>query len=107
MDIIKTAFRDGYLKGYEDGAADVLKCAGPAFIKEFKRIQKTAGIERVVFNDPATVVFWTDGSKTVVKAQDGEPFDPEKGLAMAIVKKMYGNTGSYNELFKKFCPPEE
>ena len=32
-------------------------------------------IENVIFNDPATIVFWDDGTKTVVKAQN-EPFDP-------------------------------
>lgn len=59
-------------------------------------------IEKVIFNDPATIVYWHDGTKTVVKAQDGEPFDKEKGLAMAIVKKVYGNKGNYNEIFKEF-----
>lgn len=28
-------------------------------------------IENIISNDPATVVFWKDGSKTVVKAEDG------------------------------------
>lgn len=32
-------------------------------------------IKRVIFNAPATFVFWIDGSKTVAKAQNGEPFD--------------------------------
>jgi len=40
-------------------------------------------IENVMFKDPATIVFWADGTKTVVKALY-EKFDPEKGLAMAI-----------------------
>ena len=40
-------------------------------------------IKKVIFNDPATIVFWNDGTKTVVQAR-GEAFDPEKGLAMAI-----------------------
>lgn len=51
-------------------------------------------IEDVIFNDPATIVFWKDGTKTVVKAQ-GEAFDPEKGLAMAFSKKMFGNDRDY------------
>ena len=59
-------------------------------------------IERVIFNDPATIVFWSDGTKTVVKAQDGEEFDPEKGLAMAMSKKALGNCGYYFEEFKKW-----
>ena len=31
----------------------------------------TINIKNVIFNDPATIVFWSDGSKTVVKVQDG------------------------------------
>lgn len=63
-------------------------------------------IKKVIFNDPATIVFWKDGSKTVVKAQIGETFDPEKGLAMAIAKKALGNEGNYYNTFKKFIPKE-
>lgn len=59
------------------------------------------GINRVIFNDPATIVIWNDGSKTVVKASN-EPFDPEKGLAMAIAKKTLGNKGNYYKVFKKY-----
>ena len=57
--------------------------------------------EKVIFNDPATIVFWKDGTKTVVKAVY-EPFDKEKGLAMAIAKKALGNKGKYFNVFKKF-----
>lgn len=64
-------------------------------------------IKNVIFNDPATIVFWEDGTKTVVKCQDGDEFDPEKGLAMAIVKKAYGNKGSYCNKLKKWLPKEE
>lgn len=63
-------------------------------------------IKNVIFNDPATIVFWMDGTKTVVKAEY-EDFDPEKGLAMAISKKMLGNKGRYYEVFKKWLPKED
>lgn len=63
-------------------------------------------IKRVIFNAPATIVFWLDGSKTVVKAQNGEPFDKEKGLAMAICKKLCGNRGAYYDIFKEWCHEE-
>lgn len=63
-------------------------------------------IKNVVFNPPATIVFWTDNSKTVVKAKN-EAFDPEKGLAMAIAKKALGNKGNYYETFKKWLPKTE
>lgn len=64
-------------------------------------------IKNVIFNDPATIVFWEDGTKTVVKCQDGYEFDPEKGLAMAIAKKAYGNKGNYCNKMKKWLPKEE
>ena len=64
-------------------------------------------IKNVIFNDPATIVFWEDDTKTVVKAQGDDAFDPEKGLAMAIAKKALGNKGDYCEVFKKWLPKEE
>lgn len=73
------------------------------------RLDKALGIVDVKFNDPATIVFWDDGTKTVVKCQEGDTFDPEKGLAMAIIKKRFAdNHGYFNRIFKKWCPePEE
>lgn len=57
-------------------------------------------IKDVIFNPPATIIFWSDNTKTVVKA-DGEPYDPEKGIAMAISKKMLGdNKYEYYNIFK-------
>jgi hypothetical protein len=70
----------------------------PKFVKNNIR----TNIKDVIFNDPATIVFWTDGSKTVVKCQPGEKFDPEKGLAMAISKKVLGNDYGYYETFAKY-----
>lgn len=64
-------------------------------------------IKDVKFNDPATIVFWADGTKTIVKCQDGDIFDPEKGLAMAITKKALGNKGNYCNELKKWLPKEE
>lgn len=59
-------------------------------------------IKNVIFNNPATIVFWHDGTKTVVKCQEGDDFDPEKGLTMAIAKKFFGNRGSYNNVINKW-----
>lgn len=51
-------------------------------------------IKKVVVNYPATIVFWEDGTKTVVKddnklkiRQDWEWY----GVAMALLKKTFGN----------------
>lgn len=57
-------------------------------------------ITKVIFNPPATIVFWEDKTKTVVTATN-EEFDKEKGLAMAISKKAYGNNYNYYNIFLK------
>lgn len=67
----------------------------------------TTKIKNVIFNNPATIVFWSDDTKTVVKCQNDEIFDPEKGLAMAISKKAFGNKGSYCNEIKKWTEKYE
>ena len=63
---------------------------------------ETVEITKVIVNHPAVIVFWTDGTKTVVKCGDDDIFDPEKGLAMAISKKVLGNKGNYYNEFRKW-----
>lgn len=63
-------------------------------------------IERVIFNPPATIVIWKDGTKTVVKC-NGEKFDQEKGLAMAISKRALAVGNHYHKTFKKWCKEED
>ena len=64
-------------------------------------------IKNVYFNDPVTVVMWNDGTKTVVRCSENDFYDPEKGLAMAIVKKAYGNDSKFHKIFKKWIPDED
>lgn len=63
--------------------------------------------ENVIFHDPATIVYWDDGTKTVVKCGEDDTYDKEKGLALCYMKKYYGNKGNYNEILKKWCTEEE
>lgn len=67
------------------------RCEG----KKTASATNTAAIKDVIFAPPATIVYWSDGSKTVVKCSEKDVFDPEKGLAMAIAKRCVGNNGSY------------
>ena len=66
-------------------------------------------IKNVIFSGPCTIVQWTDGDKTIVRCEN-ENFDKEKGLAMAIVKKLFGTNESksnYNDIFKKWIQEED
>lgn len=60
----------------------------------------TVKIKKVIFNNPATIVYWSDNTKTVVKCSDGDIYDEEKGLAMAICKKMLGLKEFYKQYNK-------
>ena len=52
-------------------------------------------IKDVIFNPPATIVLWMDGTKTVVKDQGEALSDPEKGMDLAVAKQPFGNKGNY------------
>ena len=59
-------------------------------------------IDHVVFNDPATIVFWKDGTKTVTKCHAGDTFNNETGLEMCIIRKLTKNK-HYNNVFENYC----
>ena len=61
-------------------------------------------IKKVIFNNPATIVIWNDGTKTTVKCSERDEYSEEVGLAMCISKKALGNKGNFNEVFKKYIP---
>lgn len=71
------------------------------------RLAREREIKKVIFNEPATIVFWGDGTKTVVKCSKDDEFDPEKGLAMAIAKKFFGNENGYSKNIKKWTDTYE
>lgn len=45
----------------------------------------------IIYNDPATIVFWKDGTKTVVKRMPKEKFNPYNAFCAALAKKVFGN----------------
>lgn len=63
------------------------------------------GIKKVIFNGPATIVIWVDGSKTVVKCAEGDVYSKFSGLAIAMCKRMYGI--DFKRIFNHFIPKEE
>lgn len=48
-------------------------------------------VTKVIYHNPATIVFWSDGTKTVVKCGKGDTYDKEKGFYIACAKKLFGN----------------
>lgn len=58
-------------------------------------------IDKVIFNPPATIIFWKDGTKTVVKCKEGEEFSEWAGIALCLAKKLYGP--NFHKIFKAHC----
>lgn len=79
-------------------------------VNALAKLLRTAGaknmIADVIFNDPATIVVWTDGAKTVVRCQEGDAYDKRTGLLLCIAKRSFGNGGVYNDVLNRYAPEE-
>ena len=60
-------------------------------------------VEKVIFNDNATIVYFSDGVKTVVKRQGEDACSKEVGLMAAFSKKLFGNDNTFNKIINKYC----
>ena len=69
-----------------------------------KPTKRKAGIKDVIFNPPATVILWGDGSKTVVKCGEEDVYNPLTGFLLAYMKHGEGGGGAYNNLIRTFVP---
>lgn len=107
-------YHDDITTNFKRGLADLIKSSqnslkGESTMKNTNNKPTPSNpIEQVIFNGPATIVYWKDGSKTVVKAQ-GDEYDPEKGLAMAVVRHYLCDIlgmSRYDGIFKKYLPKE-
>lgn len=92
-EVIRSIFKDEYASEW----------ASSSYRSETFNI--SSSIKDVLYKDPATIIFWKDGTKSVVVC-DGEEYDPEKGFAMAACKKAFGNEGNYYNTFKMWLPEE-
>lgn len=62
-------------------------------------------IKEVIYSDPATIVFWNDGTKTVCKCKSPDTYSEEVGLSLCILKKLYGAT-NLKKLFEDWVPEQ-
>jgi len=63
----------------------------------------TVYIKEIIYNDPATIVLWSDGSKTVSKCAEGDVYNYETGLAVCVLKKLVGGV-KVHDLFEDWLP---
>lgn len=53
---------------------------------------------RIIYNSPATIVFWSDGTKTVVKKRKGEKFNEYNAFCAALAKKVFESNSAVNRI---------
>ena len=90
---------EAYEKGYARGMETTIRAARSTYGFAWNNDLK---IKKVIFNDPATIVFWADGTKTVAKAHGDDKFNKEVGLTVCIAKKALGNRSNFDKVFKKW-----
>lgn len=99
---ITNAIKDGEKK--DPALHDSFRDGWNAAVRKIHEAPATflPNITRVIFHAPATVVFWDDGTKTVVKCQPGDTFSAETGLTTAMLKKFMGNDNTFNRVIRKW-----
>ena len=74
-------------------------------ISKLKMTYGCPGIKKVIFNEPATIVIWDDGTKTVAKCSEGDTYSEWSGLAFCICKKLMGD--EFHKVFKHWCDRDD
>ena len=64
-------------------------------------------VDRIIFHNPATIVFWKDGTKTVVKCMKDEPYSEYYGFLCALGKKIYGTNAKLTRMIKQFSEEDK
>ena len=75
--------------------------------EETMKTVPTYSVKKIIYNPPATIVFWEDGSKTVVKCSKDDEYSPYFGFLAALAKKVYGNPSRVRKIVDKWAPEEE
>jgi hypothetical protein len=61
----------------------------------------------IIFNNPATIVHWNDGTKTVVKIMEGDTYDETYGVAMCYTKKIFGSNSKFKKMIDGFIKKQD
>ena len=105
---MNSIFNDAEVEiGNNSNSEGVIRVTFPATIHNINRlygmiVNKNPAVvpKQVIFNNPATIIFWSDGTKTVVKKEENAEFNPYYGFCAAVTKKTFGNNSIVNRIVK-------
>ena len=87
--------REAFRKNFRSHLFEIEKC----------KTNNLPEIRKVIFNDPATIIIWADGTKTVVKCAEEDIYTKWAGFAFCVCKKVMGD--SFHKEFKQWCGEDE
>lgn len=64
-------------------------------------------VTKIIFSPPATIVFWMDGTKTIVRCSKNDRYDKYLGFAAAVVKKMFGSGSKVDRFINSVAVPDK
>lgn len=81
-----------------DLIADAIRQAYGFRQEDCNTTMNSVDVKKIIFNPPATIVFWGDGTKTVAKTMEGTVFNPYHGFTAALAKRVYGSSTRVNKI---------
>lgn len=67
----------------------------------FRAPRASLGVKQVIFSGPKTIVFWIDGTKTIVSCGEGDNNDPYAGFCAAVTKRVFGSTSQAKKVLAR------
>lgn len=72
------------------------------FLEKDLNVAKTSTLEpeRIIHSGPATIVFWNDKTKTVVKCSENDIYDEYEAFCAALAIKMFGSNSHLKKMIR-------
>lgn len=80
------------------GISDLLSSIHFTFETALNKIPK---VRRIIHSGPATIVFWEDDTKTVVKLSENDFYDEYAAFAAALAIKCYGSNSQVKKIIER------
>ena len=103
MTTVKSPWRDG-LFTYTPDNLDSFRYAPFPIVPPGLYVQKPAKPpkpDKIIVCGPATIVFWDDKTKTIVKCSEDDTYDLYSAFCAAFAKKMYGTNSGLKKMIRK------
>lgn len=73
------------------------------FYKKEEDMNKSFAVKKIIYSYPATIVFWEDGTKTIVKCSQDDEYSEYYGFLAALAKKVYGNPTRVRKIIERYA----